>query len=143
MIDDLVIGDDIPESPEWRDTLGLLEYFLSAALAEVYEDWRRDESLDGILPWIARKVAERTIDVRGDAYLISGPLVPIHVKLEVMADRDRLHRLECRVCEAEPKQRPYGPQSTASAIQWVDWKLGRIESLAAGAWRYRIGGEFN
>lgn len=51
-------GANIPDSPEFLEALNELEYLLPDILAEVHREWERDESLDGILPLVACKLAE-------------------------------------------------------------------------------------
>jgi len=93
------LGTDFPESPELRDVLNGLEFFLPPTLAEIYPYWK-GESLDGFYLSEARKTHERSAWLRGVGVLISDQtLTPVDVCLRVSASEDEIEWMECRLGE--------------------------------------------
>lgn len=92
-------GEDIRESVEFRDVLVLLEAFIPDVLRERHPEWR-NESLDGLLPIVARKAEDREVELFGHCILISDQtLTPFHLCLQVSPDKDEVSWLECRLGE--------------------------------------------
>lgn len=100
LLDRLADGAAIPdESDEHRDMLDLLERFLPAILQRVYTYWR-GATMDGFLLPVARKTGPREAEFIGLAILIQPDLVtPVHIRLQVCAEKEEIVWLECRVGE--------------------------------------------
>lgn len=83
------------ENPLLVREISGLEYYLSNVLSESYPEWRH-ESLDGIFPFVARKLGPREVEIVGYAILITDQaLAPIHVRLGIAAHTDEITWLEC------------------------------------------------
>lgn len=96
---DLPDGADIGDSEQFRTALSGLEIFLTLILREIHTAWDH-ESLDGILPLLSRKTGEGEAEIFGMTILISDQTVtPLHLSLQVAADRDEVSWLECRIGE--------------------------------------------
>lgn len=97
---DLPDGADIDDSEQFRAVLFGLESFLPhEVLMEIYPEWDR-ESLDGIMPMLARKTGEDEAEIFGLCILISDRTVtPLHVRLQAAASTDEVSWLECRLGE--------------------------------------------
>jgi hypothetical protein len=99
VLDGLAVGEAIADSEAFRNLLTGLEFFLPAVLGEVHGQWKY-ESLDGILPAVARKTGPGEAEIIGLCILISDQtLTPIHVRLQVSPLVDEIMWLECRVGE--------------------------------------------
>jgi hypothetical protein len=91
-------GASIGDSEEFREVLSGLAYFLPDVLGEIYPEW--NESLDGILPMVARKTREGEADILGLCIILSDQTVtPLHVRLRATASYDEISWLECRLGE--------------------------------------------
>ncbi len=78
-----------------REMLAALEHFIPEVLREFYPAWNH-ESLDGVLPITAEKIADRTICIFGQCILISDQsLTPIHVEMQVDSAGDRFSWFFC------------------------------------------------
>jgi hypothetical protein len=90
----------IPDSAQFREILSDLELFLPGlVLSEIYPDWRV-ESLDGIMPVLARKTRRGEAEIFGVCIILSDQSVtPIHVRLQVDTYNDEVSWLECRLGE--------------------------------------------
>lgn len=125
---DLPVGADIPRLDEFQYCLGALEFFLPTVLAEIHSEWN-DESLDGILPVVARKTGEGEAEIYGQCILITDQtLTPIHLHLQIDPLRDEVSWLELRLGsmgESGTIGRPYKLRWTADVpglpdkIQWA------------------------
>jgi hypothetical protein len=132
ILDALPNGADIPRSAEFQEVLVGLEFYLPAVLAEVYGEWR-NESLDGILPLVARKTAEREAEIVGHCILISDQtLAPFQLRLQIIPNGDEISWLECRLGEAgaegmvrmsndfrATRKRVYAFQQGLAEINWA------------------------
>ena len=129
----LSTGDDLVESEPYRQLLRSLEDFLEV-LAEVYQEWPKFESLDGVTPILARKRGEGQIEMFGVCILIGDQSVtPFHLHLQVAESSDEVDFLECRLGERGPSgmvRTPYSPmhvvtkrllrlEGRADVIDWV------------------------
>jgi hypothetical protein len=108
---DLPDGADLGESEALRELLVALEYFLpNPVLRATYPEWSR-ESLDGIIPLLARKTGEGEAELFGACIVISDQSVaPLHVRLRIAAATEEISWLECRLGEWEAdgmKRIPY------------------------------------
>ena len=93
-------GVNIPNAPELLEALNELEYLLPDILAEVHREWERDESLDGILPLVARKTAEREAEIFAHCILIRDQTTaPFHLRVQITPDVDEISWLELRLGE--------------------------------------------
>lgn len=81
---DLPHGACIGDSEQFQEVLSGLGFFLPQQLMnEVCPEWNQ-ESLDGILPMVARKTAEGEAEILGLCILISDQeLKPLHVRLPI------------------------------------------------------------
>jgi hypothetical protein len=97
---DLPDGAGIGDSEPFRAVLSGLEFFLPhQVLREIYPEWDH-ESLDGIMPLLARKTGQGEAEIFGLCILISDQTVtPIHVRFQVAASIDEVSWLECRLGE--------------------------------------------
>jgi hypothetical protein len=92
-------GGNLPDSEHLDDVLGGLMYLIPDILREVHDEWDY-ESLDGIIPIVARKAGELEAEILGMCYLISDQrLAPIHIRLQVSPSSDEILWLECRLGE--------------------------------------------
>jgi hypothetical protein len=97
---DLPDGASIGDSEQFWEVLSGLEFFLPhQVLSEIYPEWGH-ESLDGIMPLLARKTGAGEAEILGLCILISDQTVtPLHVRLQVAAFTDEVSWLECRLGE--------------------------------------------
>jgi hypothetical protein len=127
----LPVGANIESTDEFRYVLGALERYIPEMLRELHPEWE-DESLDGILPAVARKPAPNEIELIGECILISDQtLVPVHLRMQVADDNDEICWLECRLGERVegimkrvPYKRSYAIGRTMDAVAGVrrlDW----------------------
>jgi hypothetical protein len=99
ILPDLSIGENIPDSEQFRWVLSGLEWFIPEVLAEVYPEWETD-SLDGIYPVLARKSGDGEAEIFGQCIFISDQtLTPLHLRLQISSDKDEISWLECRLGE--------------------------------------------
>lgn len=93
----------IEDSEELQQALGALEIFVPEVLGELHPEWR-GESLDGIIPVVARQTGDGEIEIFGLSFLISDDsLTPIHLRLQIALTLDEVVWLECRLGERGPK----------------------------------------
>ncbi len=126
-------GEAIDDSPEFRDALSGLEWFLPTVLAEIHPEWN-GESLDGIYPHIAHKIGEWEAEILGLCCLMSDQtLTPIHLRLQLSSTGDEVSWLELRLGEkgrAGMVRIPYSSSPSlhkrlhalihrASTVEWV------------------------
>ncbi len=127
---DLPNGASISDSEQFREVLCGLEYFLPEVLGEIHPEWHR-ESLDGIIPLVARKTRAGEAEIFGLCIIISDQtLTPLHVHLQVAASADEISWLECRLGERGEQgmvrtpyeslsKRLYALEGKADQIEWV------------------------
>jgi len=88
---DLPTGDPIPDSDYFREALGALEFYLSELFSE---------TLDGIIPLVARKLGDDEVEIFGVGILISDQTVtPLALQLQFVASGDAVSWLEGRLGE--------------------------------------------
>ena len=134
---DLPDGASIGDSEQFRGVLSGLEFFLPhQVLREIYPEWD-NESLDGIMPMLARKTGEGEAEILGLCILISDQTVtPLHVRLQVAASTDEVSWLECRLGERGKHgmvRMPYDSSSVmAKRLYALDGRQDQID------WVYKV-----
>jgi hypothetical protein len=97
VLDCAEVGDNIPETPEFRDVLSALERFIPEVLEEVHPYWKGD-SLDGVLPVFAQKIAPRTVSIFGQCIIMkSQAYEPLRVSLQVNASGECVNWFDCKL----------------------------------------------
>lgn len=133
----LLHGASINDSEHFREILSGLEFFLPhQVLNEVYCEWDH-ESLDGIIPMLARKTGEGEAEILGLCILISDQtLTPVHIRLQIAASTDEVSWLECRLGERGKTGMVRVPcdshEALAKRIYALDRKQDRID------WVYKV-----
>jgi hypothetical protein len=133
---DLPIGAAIAESDQFREVLSGIEYFLPEVLGEVYPEWNR-ESLDGVIPLVARKTNDAEAEIFGLCIIISDQTVtPLHLHLQVAVANDEISWLECRLGERGRHgmvRTPYDSlNAAAKRLHALEWRVDRID------WVYKV-----
>ena len=105
-------------------------------LPEVHGEWG-NESLDGILPLVARKTAVRELEIVGHCILISDQtLAPFQHSLRIApGDADEIARLELRLGERGEDgmvRRPYNFDATNQHTYAFPQRLAKID------WAYQV-----
>src|SRR5262249_18843474 len=110
-------GASIEDSEQFREVLSGLNTFLPhQVLNQIYAEWNH-ESLDGILPLVARKTGEGEAEIFGLCIIISDQtLAPLHVRLQVAASTDEVSWLECRLGERGKHGMLRTPYESSSAL---------------------------
>lgn len=126
-------GETIQYSPEFREALSGLEWFLPTVLAEIHPEWT-GESLDGIYPHVAHKAGEAEADILWLCCLMSDQTVtPIHVRLQFSSTADEVSWLELKLgekgqvgvvltpysCSPSLDKRLHSLSRSASTMKWV------------------------
>lgn len=129
-------GAPIEDSEEFQQALGALEFFVPEVLSELHPEWRW-ESLDGIIPVVARKTGDREVEIFGLCILISdGASAPIHLRLQIAPSQDEVVWLECQLGEKGPKgmiRQPTKPLDSAlKRLYLLDGKTDLID------WLYKV-----
>jgi hypothetical protein len=110
-------GATIPDSEQFRDALSGLEAFIPGVLGELHPEWTY-ESLDGILPLVARKTREGEAEIFGECILTSDQTrTPIHLRLQTSTSGDEISWLELRLGELGEHgllRTPYESANTAN-----------------------------
>lgn len=92
-------GATIEDSEQFREVLSGLEYFIPEVLREIHPEWIH-ESLDGVLPLLARKTKEGEADIFGICIIISDQTVtPLHLCLQLSVSSEEVSWLECKLGE--------------------------------------------
>jgi hypothetical protein len=124
----------IEDSEQRREFLLGLEFFLPGVLREIHPEWRW-ESLDGVIPYVARKTGNLEAEFIGHYILITDQShTPIHLRLQLAPDVDEVSWLELKLGEKGDNgqiQRPYPPtfkrvaavKDRTDSIDWV-YKVG-------------------
>ncbi len=129
-------GENIRDSPEFRDALCGLEWFLPTVLAEIHPEWT-GESLDGIYPDIAHKIGEREAEILGFCCLMSDQtLTPIHLRLQLSSTVDEVSWLELRLGEKGQAGMVRIPYSSSPSIHKRLHALSR--SASTMEWTYKV-----
>tara|TARA_R110002072_G_scaffold209080_3_gene366586 strand:- start:1008 stop:1463 length:456 start_codon:yes stop_codon:yes gene_type:complete len=85
------------DCPEGKTVLSALEFYLPALLRQDYPHWI-EESLDGFSTVVARKTADRSIEMFGGAILISDQRwTPFELELRIASGNEEVEWLECRI----------------------------------------------
>jgi hypothetical protein len=133
---DLPDGASIADSEQFREVLCGLEYFLPEVLGEIHPEWHR-ESLDGIIPLVARKTRAGEAEIFGLCIIISDQtLTPLHVYLQVAASADEISWLECRLGERGEQGMVRTPYKYRNAITKRFFLMeGKAEQIE---WVYKV-----
>jgi len=136
VLDPLPSGAAIEASGEFQKVLDGLEYFIPELLRELHQQWEH-ESLDGILPFVARKAGPREAEIIGVCILISDQTTtPIHVQIQAKSEGVELSWMECRLGESrsgEMVRTPYAAASSAKLLADV------VDSIDTIKWSYAVG----
>lgn len=130
-------GASVADSVQFRDVLSGLEYFLPAVIKDRHPEWKY-ESLDGILPLVARKTGQGEVEIFGECILISDQtLTPLHLRLQVSETGDEVSWLELRLGQLGEHgmvREPYQSPTTAAkrVYSLSDGKADTIE------WVYKV-----
>lgn len=130
-------GASIEDAEQFQEVLSGLEFFLPhQVLNQIYPEWDH-ESLDGIMPVLARKTGEGEAEILGLCILISDQTVtPIHVHLQVAASTDEVSWLECRLRERGKQGMVRVPYGSSSAMAKRLYALGGKLDLIG--WVYKV-----
>jgi hypothetical protein len=131
----LPVSSSVYEAEGFTEVLLGLEWFIPEVLREIHAEWK-GESLDGIYPAVARKTADREIEIVGLCCLISDQtLTPLHLRLQLAGSGAAISSLECRLGEntANGMLRVPYTSDTGWGIARV---LNRLDSID---WTYRVG----
>jgi hypothetical protein len=134
---DLPDGASIGHSEQFRAVLSGLEFFLPhQVLCEIYSEWNH-ESLDGILPLVAKKTRDGEAEIFGLCIIISDQtLTALHVRLQVDSSTDVVSWLECRLGERGKHgmvRTPYESSSAAAKrLYALDGKQDQMD------WVYKV-----
>ena len=124
----------MPSSDHLDVALARLEWFLPAVLREVHVQWRH-ESLDGLLPYVARKTGENEAEIIGHCILISDQTTtPLHLRLQLAQDADEISWLELRLGEQGESGMVRAPYPTLRMKKVAALKDG-IDSIE---WVYKV-----
>src|SRR5262249_50006785 len=128
-------GATIDDTPEFRDALTALEWFLPDVLAEIHSEWA-GESLDGIYAHIARKTGDGEAEIFGLCILLSDQtLTPIHLRLQLSPTTDEVSWLELRLGEKGQQgmvRYPYPPLGS------IYKRLHAMRGSSNDAWIYKV-----
>jgi hypothetical protein len=128
---------DIADAEHFRDVLNALDWFIPEVLQELHPEWKY-ESLDGILPVVARKIAEGEAEIFGQCILISDQtLTPIHLLLQTSACGDEISWLELKLGESGEHGMVRTPYSSPSASIKRVYSLSE-ERLELIEWAYKV-----
>jgi hypothetical protein len=126
-------GAGVADSDQFREVLCGLEYFPPEVLGEIHPEWNQ-ESLDGVIPLVARKTRDAEAEIFGLCIIISDQtLTPLHLCLQVSASRDEVSWLECKLGERgelgmvrtpyqalnATRKRLYALEGRADMIDWA------------------------
>ena len=138
MLSERPIGADLsePDSADLRRLISWLDRFIEEVLLGVYADWER-ERLDGVLPYLIRKSAEREAELFGLYILISDQApVPFHLQLEIAETKDEVTWLTCKLGERGTEGLIRTPnESTDRAMKRVVMLNGKTDQIS---WFYSV-----
>lgn len=96
---ELPSGALIPDSKKFRDALSGLERVLPNIIGEIHSEML-EQSLDGVLPAVARKTGDAQVEIFGLCIFIEDQTVtPMHVELQLAETADEISWMECRLGE--------------------------------------------
>jgi hypothetical protein len=138
MLSERPIGADLlePDSADLRRLISWLDRFIEEVLLGVYADWER-ERLDGVLPYLIRKSAEREAELFGLCILISDQApVPFHLQLEIAETKNEVTWLTCKLGERGTEGLIRTPnESTDRAMKRVVMLNGKTDQIS---WFYSV-----
>jgi hypothetical protein len=80
-----------------------LEHYVLQLLREAHAEWR-DESFDGLLPALVRRIGDRELEVFALAILITDQtLTPLYVHVQLAESCEDVQWLECRFEELDER----------------------------------------
>jgi hypothetical protein len=136
ILSELHVGETISDSPEFRDALCGLEWFLPTVLAEIHPEWT-GESLDGFYPHVAQKTGEGEAEILGLCCLMSDQtLTAIYLRLQLSTIADEVSWLELRLGEMGQAGMVRIPYSSSPSIYKRLHALGRRASTME--WTYKV-----
>ena len=132
ILEAVATGDEIHELPEFREVLDGLEGFIPEVLGEIDRNWS-EASVDGILPFLAYKIGERTIKIFGECITLpSNPASTMYVRMQVDPTGDTINWFECKLgLETHPNGRSryrshrermaviYSPDGHEDSSEWT------------------------
>jgi hypothetical protein len=128
-------GALIADSDELRGVLSALEFYLPQVLQEVHGEWD-NESLDGIMPAVAKETASDEFVLHGACILISDQSVaPINLCLQIDQNRDEISWLECRLGRRRNNAMERKPYNSASVEKHVQSAARNVDSID---WFYKV-----
>lgn len=93
------IGERIVHCERLQEACSGLEWFVPTLLARTYPEWEH-ECLDGIIPWVTRKSAEREVEILGACVLLpSRGWTPLHLRVQLSPGGDEVAWLHCDLGE--------------------------------------------
>lgn len=109
-------GALVPDSKEFRDALGGLERVLPEIIGEVHREML-GQSLDGVLPAVARKTGDAQVEIFGLCIFIEDQTVtPLHVELQLAETADEISWMECRLGQRGEKGMVRMPYSSETGM---------------------------
>lgn len=134
---DLPNGATIADSEHLQKVLSELEYFIPEVLRELHPEWKH-ESLDGIIPLVARKTNEGEAEFLGECILITDQtLTPLHLRVQVTPAGDGISWLELRLGELSQHGMVRTPYASASTTPKRLYKLLE-QGPDAISWAYKV-----
>ncbi|MDB5172094.1 MAG: hypothetical protein JWN51_867 [Phycisphaerales bacterium] len=129
-------GAHIPDSAQFRNALHGLEFFIPELLRDLHPEWK-NESLDGVLPLVARKIGDAAVEIFGLCIIISDQTTtPIYVRFQLSPAGDEVSWVECKLGEAGEQGMVRSEYKSVSATN------NRLHALSGKAdtidWVYRI-----
>ena len=126
-------GASIGHSESFQAALVGLERFITECLGEIDADC---DSLDGVVPLLARKLKEGEAEILGVGILIADQTYsPLHLRLRVSPYADEISWFECRLGEKRVVRPPYGSREAKRLMKRLyslDWKVDEVD------WIYRV-----
>jgi hypothetical protein len=99
---DLLIGESVPDSEQFRRVLTDLEWFIPGIFGEVYREMA-GQGLDGVYSVLARKTGEAEVEILGVCcFILDQRLTPLHLHFQIADGADEVSWLEWRLGERGP-----------------------------------------
>lgn len=113
---ELPSGALVPDSKEFRDALGGLEWIIPDIIGEIHSEML-GQCLDGVLPAVARKTGDEQIEIFGLCIFIEDQTVtPLHVQLQIAETTDEISWMECRLGERGERGMVRTPYSSPTGM---------------------------
>lgn len=164
LLDQLQIGESVPNSDLLNEFASILEWSVPAVINEGNPEF--NESSDGVIPFVLRKLGPNEAEFVGSCILINDQTeAPLHLRLQISDAGDEVTWLECRFgkrVHGKMERRPYGTAAlgdlaaVAESVDAIDWHYAvgfgkrrwlpyfqRVKSqLRLGEWRLGDGNDF-